>query len=103
MIDRKKQYLKQYLFIRARITRFEMLEHMEPQMKEIHEKQIRKSEILRREIEDKINDMDDGLLAEILFQKYILGTTLENIAVILNYSKRHIERLHIKGLENFKL
>ena len=103
MIETKKLYLKQYLFIKARITRFEMLEHIEPEMKELYEKQILKAESLRSEIEEKINDMDDGLLAEILFQKYILGTTLENIAVILNYSKRHIERLHIKALENFKI
>ena len=80
-----------------------MLEHIEPKMKEVHEKQIRSAGILRNEIEDKINDMDDGLLAEILFQKYILGTTLEGIALILNYSKRHIERLHIKALEKFKI
>ena len=68
-----------------------------------YEKQIRLSEKLRQEIEEKINDMDDGLLCELLFQKYILGTTLEQIAIILNYSKRHIERLHIKALENFKI
>ena len=103
MIDTKKRYLKQYLLIKARITRFEMLEHIEPKMKIEYEKQIRLSEKLRQEIEEKINDMDDGLLCELLFQKYILGTTLEQIAIILNYSKRHIERLHIKALENFKI
>ena len=55
------------------------------------------------EIEQKISNVDDELLCEILYQKYILGKTLEDIAVILNYSKRHIERLHIKALEKFKI
>ena len=31
------------------------------------------------------------------------GKTLEEISLILNYSKRHIERLHIKALEKFNM
>ena len=54
---------------------------------------------LRNNIEKAIKNLPDNLLSEILYRKYILGKTLEEISFTLNYSKRHIERLHLKALE----
>lgn len=68
-----------------------------------YNKKIKDCKTLRDEIEEKIKTVDGGILSEILFNKYILGKTLEEISFILNYSKRQIERLHIKALEKFKL
>ena len=54
-------------------------------------------------LEAKIEALPDDNLREVLYNKYILGQTLEEISFTLNYSKRHIERLHVKALEKFTL
>ena len=59
--------------------------------------------LLRIKIERQISEVDSGILSEVLYQKYIFGKTLEDIGAILNYSTRHIERLHIKALDLFKM
>ncbi len=74
-----------------------------PQRKNEYERRISDAYRLREEIEQKIDGMEDAVLSELLCQKYVLGRTLEEIGYILNYSKRHTERLHIKALEKFKL
>ena len=52
-------------------------------------------------IEEKINSMDDKLLSELLFQKYVLGHNLSDVSYQINYSKRQTERFHRKALEKF--
>ena len=46
-----------------------------PHLKESYCLEIAKAEKLRRDIEEKIAAVDDGILSELLFQKYILGRT----------------------------
>ncbi len=64
---------------------------------------LKNAETLRRKIEEEIGSVDENILREILFSKYILGMSLESIAESLNYSKRQIERLHSKALEKFNM
>ena len=99
----KKEYLNLYLLQEAKITRLKKMAPQTPAQKEKLDCQIEKALTLRDEIEEKIRNVDNGILSELLFQKYILGKTLEEISYILNYSKRHIERLHIEALKKFEI
>ena len=74
-----------------------------PELKNLYEKEIDQALLLRQKIEKQILAVDGGILSEVLFQKYIFGKTLEDISYTLNYSSRHIERLHIKALDEFRL
>ena len=95
----KKEYLKQYL-IQGAIIRdaSEMLE-INAANKNLYLDTIKNAELLRKDIENSINNVNDSILRELLIEKYILGKTLEQIAFNLNYSVRQIERLHKKAIE----
>lgn len=99
----KKQYLSLYLLQESKINRLKQMSLINPEEKQKYQLEITKSLSLRNEIEFKIRSVDNNILSELLFQKYILGKTLEEISYILNYSKRHIERLHIEALKKFEL
>lgn len=99
----KKEYLNSYILQQPKIDRLEKMIKLNPALKKDYESQILKAENLRKNIERKIKAVDGGILSEILFQKYILGRTLEEVALAVNYSKRHIERLHVIALEKFKM
>lgn len=103
MRQEKKQYLNQYLLQEAKINRLKEMCRINPENKALYNKEILEAENLRLEIENKIANVEDSLLSELLYQKYVFGKTLEEMSGILNYSKRHIERLHIKALEKFIL
>ena len=103
MREEKKKYLNSYLLQEAKIERLHRMTKLNPYHKALYDTEITNSLNLRKEIEFKISMVDNGILSEVLFQKYILGKTLEEIGYILNYSKRQIERMHIKALEKFKL
>lgn len=103
MAKNKKLYLKSYLLQQSKISRLREMISINPDMKEEYEKQIVRSKNLRKNIEYKISKVDDGLLSEILFQKYICGKTVEEISLIINYSKRQTERFHIAALEKFEM
>lgn len=103
MRKEKKKYLSLYLMQEAKIKRLKSMKDISPDKSQKYDDIINKCILLRDEIESKIKSVDGGVLSEILFQKYIFGKTLEEISYILNYSKRQIERLHIKALEEFKM
>ena len=90
----KKQYLKKYLFQRKKIERLNEMIILNPRSRARYLEQIAKSEQLCEEIEDKINNIDDERLREILILKYIFGKTLKEISNIIDYSLRHTERMH---------
>ena len=54
-------------------------------------------------IEEDIETVDGGLLSEVLSQHYLCGRSLEETAYALNYSKRHIERLHKTAMEKLSI
>lgn len=103
MREAKKRYLSLYLLQEAKIKRLNSMILISPDKKEEYKQKITECMKMRDDIEAKIKSVDDSILSEILFQKYIFGKTLTEISYILNYSKRQIERLHIKALEKFNI
>jgi len=53
---------------------------------------------LKREIRELISKVEPFELRSILDLKYVCGLRLEDVALKLNYSIRHIMRLHAKAL-----
>lgn len=102
-MQKKKEYLNSYLNQEALIERFHQLLLINPENKEYYNQKILNAKALRNDIEFKISLVKDERLCELLYQKYVLGKTLEEISYIINYSKRHTERLHIKALEKFNM
>ena len=55
---------------------------------------------LRQEIEQAIGEVEDDTLREILDRHYVQMQTLNQIAVELHYTPRHVSRLHKQALEH---
>ena len=55
------------------------------------------------EIHDRIHKMQDGAEKEILIRRYLMGKTWEQIAVEMDYTYRHVTRLHGAALRSFCL
>lgn len=103
MRQKKKEYLSSYLLQETKINRLKKMADLNPDLEPQYSKALNEALLLRIKIERQIAEVDSGILSEVLYQKYIFGKTLEDIGVILNYSTRHIERLHIKALDLFKM
>ena len=103
MSKEKKEYLSLYLLQSEKIRRLRETALQNPEEKEKYISQIKAAQTLRREIEDKIEAVDGGVLSELLYLKYVCGKTLMQISYELNYSVRQIERLHIKALGKFEM
>ncbi len=99
----KKEYLSSYLLQEPKINRLRKMADLNPELELQYKDALNEALLLRIKIERQINEVDGGVLSELLYQKYIFGKTLEDIADILNYSTRHIERMHTKALEKFKM
>ncbi len=97
----KKDYLKQYLLQQKKINRLHEMILINCKNKKEYEKQIKQCEVLRDEIEEKINAVDGGILSEVLFLKYACGKNLLEVSYIINYSLRQTERFHKNALEKF--
>ena len=103
MNKEKKEYLSLYLLQNEKIRRLREAALQNPEENEKYISQIKAAQTLRREIEDKFEAVDGGVLSEPLYLKYVCGKTLMQISYELNYSVRQIERLHIKALQKFKM
>lgn len=55
--------------------------------------------VLRQKIEHVIGQIEGDTHREVLQRYYLQAQTLSEIALELNYSRRHISRLHQAGLE----
>ena len=51
-----------------------------------------------REVNDTIQNVRDGTLRALLYERYIIDKTWEQIAVSLNYTYRRVTQLHGKAL-----
>lgn len=56
-----------------------------------------------KEIEYKINQIDNEDERDVLFYKYIKGKNLWEIAQIMDYSERQIRRIHWNALSKIKI
>lgn len=99
----KKKYLSLYMLQNEKIRRLNEMCINNPDGKADYLLQIKEARVLREAIEQKIEKVDGGVLSELLFLKYVCGKTLSEISYELNYSVRHIERLHIKALDKFEI
>lgn len=95
----KKQYLKKYLLNKKRIERLNEMIIINPRSKMRYLSQIADCERSCEEIETKINELDDELLREILYLRYIGGENLKEISQKISYSLRHTERMHTQAVE----
>ncbi len=102
-VEQKKEILSLYLLQHARIERFNILLKNNPVGKKRYTKQIASANLIKEKIELAVDRVDGGILSEVLGQKYLCGKSLERVSNELNYSKRQIERLHIKALERINL
>ncbi len=100
-IEEKREYLLKYRILNSRIKRLSFLIEENPENAENYKAKINETKLLRDKIEADIDNVDGGVLSEILAEKYICGKSLEEIAEIIGYCKRQIERLHIKALQKF--
>lgn len=99
----KKEYLNSYRQQEHVIRNLKRLYFENPSQREVLQSQIENCETLRTQIAEKILQIKDPRYKVLLYEKYMNGHTLEEIAGILNYSKRHVERLHVAALKSVKL
>lgn len=102
-IDEKRTYLKKYRVQQSKINRMQEMLVECPEKTETYLMAIKGARDIRDKIEQEIEAVDGSLLSEILFQKYICCKSVEQISLDMNYSKRQIERLHLKALDNLKI
>ncbi len=102
-IEHKKEHLQLYLIQQIKIRRLREQIKSNPRAVFRYRRKIRQAEQLRRKIEAKIDAVDGGVLSEILSQIFLCGRSIEETAMILNYSKRHTERLYIKAMEKINI
>lgn len=62
--------------------------------------QIEKMIVIRHQVEDAINSLQSETLKNLMTYKYINGYTWEQIAVKMNYTWRHVFRLHGEALKH---
>lgn len=99
-VDEKRAYLEMYPLALARINRCYLLSARNADKSEKYKKEMHEAVTLRDFIENDIDRVTDRVESEVLAQKYLCGKTLEETAVMLNYSKRQIERIHLNALEH---
>lgn len=97
-IEKKREFLKKYRVLQARITRILNMMNECPENYDKYNEEVTKARNLRDKIVEMIEAIDGGILSEILFQKYVCGKSMEQIGYAVNYSKRQVERLHLKAL-----
>lgn len=56
---------------------------------------------LKKKVMDEIDRMDDRVNKTILIRRYIVSESWEEIAKVVNYEPRHVNRLHDSALEEF--
>lgn len=103
MYKEKKEFLTLYLKQGAKMKRLETMLLRAPERKSELLDELGRVIRLRQDIEERIEEIYDPVLKEILFLKYVCGKTLLEISYIINYSRRHTERLHLKALDEFEL
>ncbi len=97
----KKQYLKNYAFVQAKLERLCRMQQMNTDRNGHYETAIHEVIRLRDGIEAAVENMEDESEKEVLAQKYLCGKSFSDCAESMHYSQRQIERIHKKALEHF--
>ncbi len=64
-------------------------------------KELQEQDILFGMLQEKISEVPDETLREVLMQRYIYGKLLKDIATDMNYSYDYIRELHSKAKKVF--
>lgn len=99
----KRAFLRSYTLQQTIISRLKEMQTIYPEKKQTYQAQIKECIKKRKIIEKAINSVENEVYKEILIQKYFCKKTNEEIGLILNYSTRHIDRLHRAAIENLKI
>lgn len=67
------------------------------------DKLLNEYNVVRRQAERLISSISDAAQREVLSRRYLMGQRWEEIAESMNYSVRHIIRLHSIALKNMSL
>lgn len=67
------------------------------------DKLLNEYNVVRRQAERLISSISDAAQREVLSRRYLMGQQWEEIAGSMNYSVRHITRLHGLALQNMSL
>ena len=102
-VGEKREFLKKYRILVSKIKRIKEMLEGDTERREKYIKDMNTARGIRDKIEDMIERVDGEILSEVLFQKYICGRSIEAIALTLNYSKRQIERLHLRALQKLDM
>lgn len=102
-MKRKKQFLRKYRLQQKKIERLKEMALLNPRNNSRYLEQIANCEKVCEKIEAKINEIDGDLLREILFLKYVCGKTLKEIAITIEYSLRHTERMHTEAIKKIDI
>lgn len=84
------------------ITLEDIIAEMDALSREIGEN-IYRSTVLRRDIGQAIDALEDEREQLVLYYKYVDGLYLEEICVRMGYGFRHIQRIHNSALEKIKM
>lgn len=94
-----KEYLKKYRLYMAKAQRLKADAEQYTASAVSIRKEMEECVSRSREIESLISTHENLMEREILIRKYIYGDTHEEIAEMLNYSARNIQRLADKAAE----
>lgn len=79
-------------------TAYAKIDEMERRLDKIIDEYVDKKELITHQIES----IDDEILYDILFSRYINKKTFEKIATKMGYSFKQITRLHGRALQEFE-
>ena len=102
-VNENIEKLRKYRLFAAKIERLNEMGLMFPKERKHFLEKAQKCRQSMKNIERAIAKVDDGLLSEILFQKYVLGRNFDAVSLAVNYSKRQTERLHLAALKKLKI
>lgn len=100
--DEKKLYLQNYAVYIAMASRIRKMMIAYPSEASRFLPKLKIALRICENIENEIELVKPQLLSEILAQKYLGGKSLDEIAEVMNYSKRQIERLHCLAIKKFE-
>ena len=97
-----KKILEQYRPSMAKVGRLQMDKQIYKNCAKTIDTEISTCRQVAKNIENKINEIENLLYREVLIRRYIYGETNEHIAEELNYSTRHIQRIMNEAVEEYR-
>lgn len=100
--EEKKAYLNSYAVYIAMAKRIRNMIKVYPDDAGRFIEKLKMAVMVCECIEDEIELVKPRLFSEVLAHKYLSGKRIEEIAAMMNYSKRQMERIHRQALRSFE-